>query len=258
MSPEGLSRICSDHDGHRNLDDTLVEQARSGAAWSLWQGERGYAQARSSGSWGQAEVLVHPQWRKQGLGSQLLEAAEQWLLARGVSEVDCWAYGDGKQSVGWLQKRGYQHQRLLYRLERRGLVVTAPELPTNWSMRAFQGEVADWLNLHRRLQLDPRSAWDDARLRQQLNQGSEGFWLLWEGPTLRGYVWLRRQEVFMLGVDPHLVGQGWGHRLLQWAISHHQDELFAYCDDTRLPALRMYSRLGFEEKGRDRCMRRRW
>lgn len=75
---------------------------------------------------------------------------------------------------------------------------------------------------------------------------------------MRGYVWLRNSEVFMLGVDPHLVGQGWGHRLLQWALARHSGELFAYCDDTRLPALRLYARLGFEEGGRDRCMRRRW
>lgn len=260
MNVEQLSQVCAQHDGHRNLDDTLLEQVRRGEGWSCWLSDCAYAQARRGASWGQVEVLVHPGFRGQGLGSQLLERAQQWLREQGVQEIDCWAYGDREAAVNWLNNRGYQSQRVLYRLERAAQRVDLPELEPGWYIAPFDGEIEAWLSLHRRLQPDPRRAWQPSQLEQQLQLGQDGFWMLWQQQQLRGYAWIRRQEVFMLGVDPSLVGQGWGYRLLQWALSKElgSGQIFAYCDDTRLPALRLYARLGFEQKGRDRCLRRRW
>lgn len=103
-----LSRLCSQHDGHRNLDDSLLQEVLAGSAQAWLEAEgRAYLQLGSQ----QLEMVIHPDWRGQGWGS--------WLLARALRErpqATTWAYGDREETVKWLERSGFTSLRLLFKM----------------------------------------------------------------------------------------------------------------------------------------------
>lgn len=246
---DALSRLCSAHDGHRNLDDSLLQEVLAGSAlgWLETQG-RAYLQLGSQ----QLEMLVHPDWRGLGWGS--------WLLARALRErtqVTTWAYGDRKETVQWLERNGFVSHRLLYKMRYEQAPPPPPEWPDGWNLSCYRNEHAEaWHRLHVGLQKDPTRAWSLRRLEKQLARPEtppERFWLLWEGSQLRGYLWLKDDEIFLLALDPASRGQGIGRRLLQWAMSR-SGQAWGFCDQSE--TVELYRKLGFSEVGRDRCLRR--
>lgn len=242
-----LSAHCCQQDGHRNLDEALLQEVQAGAA-RAWLEEEGRAYMQLGTH--QLEILVHPEWRGQGWGT--------WLLQRVLSErpqVTSWAYGDRVETVKWLERYGFVTHRVLSKMVYLQAAPEAPVWPEGWRLRAFQEQDAqDWHRLHVRLQTDPSRAWSLQRLQRQLQKTSaERFWLLFQEGQMRGYLWLKENEIFLLALDPASRGQGIGRRLLQWAMSQSR-ETWGFCDQ---PAtLELYSRLGFTEVGRDRCLRR--
>jgi mycothiol synthase len=200
------------------------------------------------------ELLIHPECRGQGWGSWLL----QTVLNRLQEPVDIWAYGDNPRAVAWLERHGFGSHRLLYSLRREGPPPAPPDWPQGWRVQSYADEhMPAWHELHVRLQRDPARAWTRARLQQQLLQPetpAHRFWLLWQGDDLRGYVWLKGEEIFLLAVDPVCRGGGLGRRLLQFALAQCQHG-WGYCDESRPEALRLYRQLGLVEVGRDRCLR---
>jgi GNAT superfamily N-acetyltransferase len=242
-----LSACCSAYDGHRNLDDSLLQEVQAGAALAWLEPEgRAYMQLGAH----QLEILVHPDWRGLGWGS--------WLLQRALSErprVTSWAYGDRQETVRWLENHQFQTHRVLSKMVFLQAPPEPPDWPEGWSLRPYQPEDAEaWHRLHVSLQTDPDRAWSLQRLQRQLQTTSpERFWLLFEGSLMRGYLWLKEEEIFLLALDPASRGQGVGRRLLQWALSQSR-QTWGFCDQ---PAtLELYRRLGFSEVGRDRCLRR--
>lgn len=244
-----LSAQCRAHDGHRNLDDGLVQEVLAGSALAWLEPEgRAYLQLGKQ----QFELLIHPDWRGQGWGS--------WLLQRVLQErpqVATWAYGDEDITVAWLERQQFVSHRLLHEMRYELEPPSAPEWPEGWFLRTFRADdEAPWHDLHVSLQRDPSRAWSKVRLERQLKEPEtppERFWLLWEGSRLRGYVWLKQQEVFLLALDPESRGQGIGRRLLQWAMSQSR-QTWGFCDQSETVAL--YRKLGFREVARDRCLRR--
>lgn len=244
-----LSELCSAHDGHRNLDDGLLQEVLAGSARGWLEAEgRAYLQLGAR----QLELLVHPDWRGQGWGS--------WLLARALREspnTTTWAYGDRKETVHWLERHGFSSHRLLFKMRYELEPPAPPEWPTGWRLETYRSEHAEaWHRLHLGLQTDPSRAWSLPRLERQLARPEtpcERFWLLWEGDAMRGYLWLKGDEIFLLALDPAWRGQGMGRRLLQWGMSQSR-ATWGFCDQTETVAL--YRKLGFNEVGRDRCLRR--
>jgi len=244
-----LSELCARHDGHRNLDDGLLQQVLAGSA-QAWLENQGRAYVQRGAT--QLELLIHPQWRGQGWGS--------WLLAKALEtgpEVTAWAYGDRDSTVQWLERNQFTSHRLLYKMVFQEAPPPPPEWPTPWRLETFQeGQAEEWHRLHVGLQKDPVRAWSLDRLHLQLKQPEtppSRFWLLWEGVQMRGYVWLKQDEIFLLALDPAARGQGIGRRLLQWAMSQ-AEQAWGFCDQSE--TLGLYRKLGFSEVGRDRCLRR--
>lgn len=242
-----LSALCSAHDGHRNLDEALLLEVQAGSAqaWLEPQG-RAYVQLGAH----QLEILIHPDWRGLGWGS--------WLLQRALSEragLTTWAYGDREETVVWLERHGFETHRLLSKMVFLQEPPDPPDWPGGWSLRTYRESDAEaWHRLHVSLQTDPSRAWSPQRLQRQLQKTSPArFWLLFQDESMRGYLWLKDNEIFLLALDPASRGQGVGRRLLQWAMSQSQ-QTWGFCDQ---PAtLELYRRLGFTEVGRDRCLRR--
>jgi GNAT superfamily N-acetyltransferase len=244
-----LSSLCGLHDGHRNLDDGLLQEVLAGSAQGWLEEEgRAYVQLGSQ----QLELLVHPDWRGLGWGSWLLERS-----LRERSQVSVWAYGDREETVKWLERNHFISHRLLFKMRYELEPPPPPEWPAGWRLETFQKEQTEaWHRLHVSLQKDPARAWSLGRLKHQLDRPetpAERFWLLWEGSIMRGYLWLKGDEIFLLALDPASRGQGIGRRLLQWAMSRSR-QTWGFCDQSETVAL--YRKLGFSEVGRDRCLRR--
>lgn len=244
-----LSAECSARDGHRNLDDGLLQEVQSGSA-QAWLEEEGRAYMHLGQH--QLEILVHPDWRGLGWGT--------WLLTRALRERDqvtAWAYGDRPETVRWLERYQFSNHRLLCKMRYEQEPPPPPQWPSDWRLETFQEQHAPaWHDLHVGLQKDPGRAWSRQRMERQLTRPEtppERFWLLWEGETMRGYLWLKGDEIFLLALDPASRGQGIGRRLLQWAMSQSR-QTWGFCDQSETVAL--YRKLGFSEVGRDRCLRR--
>lgn len=249
-----LAAACAAADGWRNRDDSLGD--------SGWLEEQGRAciLLDRQGDLGKLELHIRPDCRGQGWGDWLLREGIAELERRGAACVDVWAYGDRAGSVDWLSRFGFESRRVLFSLRRPAAPSSPIEWPAGWRVRVWQsGDESAWHALHCRLQVDPRLAWSAERLHGQLLDPStppEEFWLLLEGDELRGYAWLKvGRELFMFALAPECRGQGMGRRLLRHALSRCSDDVLAYCDEARQAALGLLRSEGFEEMGRDRCLR---
>lgn len=251
-----LSRDCRGADGCRNLDDGLLWAALDGRA-DGWCDANGRAYLAVSQQ-GRLEFLVHPEWRGRGVGTQLLDRGLERCVALGCAFARTWAYGDLPRTVGWLERRGFQSERVLYRLERTGPPVPAPTWERGWEVRGFRPEDAQpWHELHCSLQSDPTRAWSLKALQRQLKQvdtPASSFWMLHQGTALRGYLWLKGREIFLFALDPAVRGRGLGEKLLAWGLSQLNGQAFVYCDDQRPKALALYHKYGFTQRTKDRCL----
>lgn len=62
------------------------------------------------GSWF-IDVGVDPDWQRQGLGAQLLAAAEGFARDGGATTLEAFVRGDSERSVAWVKGKGYQVDR---------------------------------------------------------------------------------------------------------------------------------------------------
>ena len=253
-----LSQACQQIDRCRNIDDSLLWAAVEGRANAWWDPSgKSYLAVCPAG---RLEILVHPELRGQGVGTMLLRHGLDRIQQFDASTAKLWAYGDKARTVAWATKHGFDTERVLYRLDRTWSAVAPPDWPSGWSVRPFEADDAPaWHQLHCSLQTVPERAWSREALARQLQDPltpASAFALLWEGESLRGYLWLKQTEIFLFAVDPQVRGQGVGAKLLSWALHRLASPAFVYCDDQRPAALALYRKFGFEESARDRCLTR--
>jgi mycothiol synthase len=210
-----------------------------------------------SGDLGRLELLVHPEFRGRRWGSQLLAHGLLWLQEHGCQRAQLWSYGDRRRTVDWLTRLGFASVRVLFQLQRDVSSVEAPVWDEGWSVRPFLDDSQAWHALHLRLQSDPAQAWSLEALRKQLRDPAtppSDFWLLWDRDVLRGYVWLKGNEIFLFALAPEVRGRNLGSKLLAWALAQGDGRASVYCDDQRPAALKLYQNFGFQEVARDRCL----
>lgn len=255
-----LSRVCTQADGCRNLDDGLLWAYLDGRGEGLWDARgRAHLGLCADSKEGRLQLLIHPKWRGRGTGTAWLLKGLEHLRQQGCETARVWAYGDTARTVAWLERLGLSQQRLLFSLSRPASGVAAPIWPAGWSIRCFRlgFDEGAWHHLHLKLQSRSSQGWSMPTLTRQLAEPStppQRFWLLFQGETLRGYVWLKGVEIFMFAVDPEVRGQKLGQKLLSWALSQGDGSAKVFCDDQRPAALGLYQKLGFLEVGRDRCL----
>jgi GNAT superfamily N-acetyltransferase len=59
------------------------------------------------------DVVLRPEWRTQGLGCRLLDAARDWAVARGARRLQLLADADNAPALGFYQHLGWQATRML-------------------------------------------------------------------------------------------------------------------------------------------------
>jgi mycothiol synthase len=244
----------------------------------------GYAQlARAGGGW-EAELVVHPDERRHGTGTALVDALCRAValapgavdLAARPAELAVWAHGDGLAAAALAARTGFDRGRVLLQL-RRALAVEgggddlpAPVWPAGVTVRAFEpGKDEDaWLALNALAFAGhpEQGRWTEQDLLPREREpwfDPAGFFLAERDGQLVGFHWTKIHtedpapgatagpvgEVYVIGVHPRRAGGGLGRALTLAGLRHLRDQGLAtvmlYTDEDNERAVRLYERLGF-------------
>lgn len=198
---------------------------------------------------------VHPDFRRQGVGTEL---AEEALRAHPDSSV--WAFGTLPGAAALAKRVGLTPVRELLRMEKALDAVDAPAVPEGFELTSYtpadaeavvavnaeafahhpeQGRltVNEFLDLTRQPWFDP-----------------EGLILAKRDGVLAGFHWTKRHgdgmgEVYVLAVASAFEGKGLGRVLLEAGLAHlHRagdDRVQLYVEGDQERVVRMYTNSGF-------------
>lgn len=210
-----------------------------------------------------AELAVHPQERRRGLGTALVEALEGL-----VADPHVWAHGDLDAAKALAGRRGYRRDRVLWQM-RRPLTDPLPDLhvPDGITVRSFEPgrDDEEFLRVNNAaFEWHPeQGGWTGRELAGRQTEDwfdAEGFLLATdESAALLGYHWTKVHpatadepamgEVYVLGVDPAAHGRGLGRVLTLAGLHHLRDRglgtVLLYVEADNGPAVGVYERLGF-------------
>ena len=209
-----------------------------------------------------AELVVHPDHRRAGLGRRMVEE----LLARTNGRaLRVWAHGRHPGAVALAEGLGFEQVRELWQM-RRSLLdpLPAPELPTGVRLRPFVPGVDDeeFLRVNNAaFDWHPeQGGWDAAQLQLRMAEpwfDAAGFLLaVDEQDRVLGFHWTKVHtspepigEVYVLGVDPEARGLRLGAALTLAGLHHlrasGQTRVLLYVEADNSAAVRLYSSLGF-------------
>jgi mycothiol synthase len=207
-----------------------------------------------------AELVVHPEFRNQGIGGEMLRA-----LADRAQPLRVWSHHNDPAAARLAEKYGFEPVRELRRM---GMDFGSdgfpePRLPDGVRLRAFvpgQDEEAvvavnarafSWhpeqgsLTVQEVLEKEQRDWFDPA-----------GFFLAVDADDkLLGFHWTKVHpdstgEVYVVGVDPDAQGGGLGKALTLAGLRHLRGlglpRVILYVESDNAPAIAVYTKLGFE------------
>ncbi|OKI39418.1 mycothiol synthase [Saccharothrix sp. CB00851] len=205
-----------------------------------------------------AELAVHPDHRRRGHGTALVEA-----VADRAKPLRIWSHGGHPGAGALAAELGYRKVRELLRL-RRPLDADLPEpvLPAGVTLRRFvpgRDEAAVVYVNHRAFSWHPeQSAMSIEDVRQKEEQpwfDPAGFLLAVDADgRLLGFHWTKAHtadlgEVYVVGVDPDAQGGGLGKAITLAGLAHLRDaglrQVMLYVESDNAAALAVYDRLGF-------------
>lgn len=232
-----------------------------------------------------AELVVHPQRRRHGLGRALVSAAiavTDETDPRG--RLRLWAHGDHPSAGALALGLGFVRARVLLQMRRSLFApLTEPRLPDGVALRAFRPGADDeaWVKVNARAFADhpDQGRWtlDDLHVRMAEPWfDPAGFLLAVEESSgrLLGFHWTKVHggwtadphphepigEVYVLGVDPSAHGRGLGGALTVAGLRHLRgrglDQAMLYVDESNTRAVELYTRLGFARWSTDVSYRR--
>jgi len=288
-----LAAAAAAHDGVAPLSEQPLLRLGTDADWLthvVARGEDdavvGYLQVDRGGDDASAELVVHPDRRRQGVGSVLLRTAERDARLPMFSgapgqrgkPLRVWAHGDLPAARAFATVRGYEVARELLVLARPlgpdDAARDVPDLP-GLALRTFRPGADDeaWVRLNARAFADHpeqgRLTVEDLHDRQREPWfDAEGFFLVvpsddvTAGPL--GFLWTKVEpgqdgsrdgEVYAVGVSPDAQGRGLGRALTLVGLRHLArvgcDRAVLYVDGDNAAALATYAGAGFERAAVD-------
>ena len=296
LDPDVVRRVLSlidsvtDADGVRPLSEHVTLHLSYGGDAParnvlLWEGDdlAGYAHLDTTDvvEGASAELAVGPSFRGKGYGKQLVEA----LIAEtgDGQRLRLWAHGQGSGAAQLAASMGFTRGRALWQMRRSLFApVPVPQWPDGVQVRTFvvgQDEQS-WLKVNNRAFADhpDQGTWslDDVKMREREPWfDAAGFFLAERAGQLVGFHWTKVHgarsgthehdhepigEVYVVGVDPSMQGQGLGPALtlrgLQYLRMRGLSQCMLYVDETNTNAIRTYERLGFSKWDVDVCFLR--
>jgi mycothiol synthase len=216
---------------------------------------------------GMAELVVHPQARRHGIGAAMIRAALS--KTHGVNRF--WAHGTREPAQATASALGLVPVRELVQMRRSLRDVDEPAPPDGMRIRTYAGTTDDAellrVNNTAFATHPEQGGWtivDLAERRAEPWFDPDGLFLAFddETNTLLGFHWTKVHhdeaglgEVYVVGVDPSAQGSGLGGRLTGVGIAHlarrlagaDQPTVMLYVDSDNTAALRTYRRLGFTQ-----------
>ena len=215
---------------------------------------------------GSAELVVHPEVRRRGIGAEL---ARRVLEQR--PDAGLWAHGNLPGARALAESLGLEPTRelLVMACEGDDLRDAAQlTLPDGYQARTLAsantaGEQdaveREWLRVNNEaFSWHPeQGGWDLERLHRAMRVewfDPEGVWFLSCGDELAGFSWTKVHpdgtgEVYVVGLANDYRGRGLGAPLMQLALSHlvgeGKDRVILYVEADNAPAVARYEGLGF-------------
>ena len=224
----------------------------------------GYAQLESGAEWSAGQLVVSPDHRREGVGTQLL----QRLIMESTSPLRVWGMGDTAAAQALAATAGMTRQRELL-IMGRGLDDELPEpaVPSGVQIRAFvpgQDE-QEWLRVNAAAFANhPEQALIDlADLKDRMAEpwfSPDGFFVATRQGAMIGFHWTKQHqdqlgEVYVLGVAPWASGQGIGKALLltglRWLQQQGCSRVKLYVEGGHRAAIELYLTYGFTTASRD-------
>jgi mycothiol synthase len=222
-------------------------------------------------SLGMAELVVHPQARRRGIGAAMIRA----VLSKTAGKSHFWAHGTLEAARATASASGLVPVRELIQMRRSLHDVAEPAVPDGVRIRSYAGAAddAELLRVNNAaFATHPEqggwTATDLAERRAEPWFDPEGLFLAFDGQTDRlvGFHWTKVHadrpglgEVYVVGVDPAAQGSGLGGLLTSVGVAFlarrlagaDQPTVLLYVESDNTAALRTYRRLGFREHSVD-------
>jgi mycothiol synthase len=229
----------------------------------------GYAYVETAAEGPSGELVVHPAFRRRGLGRALVDAA----VGEAGGRLAVWAHGDHPAARRLAASTGFTRVRSLWRMRRSlSAPLASPVLPEGVRISAFTPgqDEQPWIAVNARAfaHHPEQGAWtiEDLKLREREPWfDPAGFFLAHRGDRLVGFHWTKIHpnalgEVYVVGVDPSEQGTGLGRALTLIGLAHLRSkglpQAMLYVDEANTAAIRLYESLGFSHWDTDVMYRR--
>jgi mycothiol synthase len=207
-----------------------------------------------------AEVVVHPEARRRGIGSALVRTG----LAEGGDGARVWAHGNLAAARGLAKSLGLNSVRELLQMRRSLADLPEVTVAPGVSLRTYAGPAddAELLRVNNAaFSWHPeQGGWTEAEVAERRAEpwfDPEGLFMAFDESGLLGFHWTKIHgselgEVYVVGVDPSAQGRGIGATLTLVGLHHLRDRLgpaasvMLYVEADNSAAVKTYERLGFD------------